>query len=352
MNPGTKNSDRDIKMTNFLLVIFILITNSCLSQTIIYNDNFETTGFNWKGVPKQNLYTTFFSNNSQLVDNPSNQPFFTSPNRGFGILGTGTGSSSIERDTINFPNIVGLNPANQYKIKIRLASFGINTTMNPASGVDGSDYLQLSYSSNGGITFIPEFRLLGASNACWGFNRPGVINKNANGSLLIQSITIGSEPSTIELNLPNGTTQVSLNLILSLNASGESWIIDDVQLLETQVILPLILGDAKIKFYGNYYELNWVTLSERNVDYFSVILRSEIGEEKEIGQVKADGFSDLQNYYKFVSEKPVGKNYLILREIDFDGYCENLKIFYIFREEELLKTNLLHKYNILGQLIK
>lgn len=332
-----------------LLVIFLfLLSETSFAQTVIYNDNFESTGFNWKGTPKVGTYTQLFFGSSP-TDNPTTNKS-NSPVNSLGIAGVGLGSSAIERDTIQYPNRTGLDPTCSYQIRVRFCSYGINPSVNTAAGVDGSDYIQVGYSSNGGLTFFQEVRVTGISNAMWGYTTLGTVTKTATNTLTTYATTIGSEYSTIKLDLPAGTSQVALNIVLSCNAIGETWLIDDVELYQT-CPLPIELAYANLIKRDGEFELKWGTLSESNVDYFSILKTDFKGTYTELGRVKAAGFSHITVDYSFIGDTPNGLNYLILREVDYDGYLKDIKYFSIFGNITTVEEWWI-KYNIIGQQIK
>ncbi|KAA3638227.1 MAG: T9SS C-terminal target domain-containing protein [Bacteroidetes bacterium] len=65
--------------------------------------------------------------------------------------------------------------------------------------------------------------------------------------------------------------------------------------------------------------LEWATAREVNNEKF-VIERSDDGTVyKEIGQVAGQGDSQEKTVYRFIDQKPFGKNYYRLRQVDFDG---------------------------------
>lgn len=335
-------------MVRLFLVFLFLLSETSFAQTLIYNDNFESTGFNWKGTPKVGINTQLFFGSSP-TDNPTTNKS-NSPVNSLGIVGVGLGSSPIERDTISFPNRTGLDPSCGYQIRIRFCSYGINPSVNTAAGVDGSDFIQVGYSSNGGLTFFQEVRVTGLSNGMWGYTSTGVVTKTATNTLTTYPTVIGNEYSTIKLDLPAGTSQVALNIILSCNAIGETWLIDDVELYQT-CPLPIELGYANLIKRDSEFELKWGTLSESNVDYFSILRTDFKGTYTELGRVKAAGFSHIPVDYSFIGDIPKGLNYLILREVDYDGYLKDIKYFTIFGDITTLEE-WWRKYNIIGQQIK
>lgn len=293
----------------------------------------ENTGWTWKGVPKVLLNSYYTGGNSAVSDNPSNQPLYTSSDSSFALFGTGAGSSSIEKDTLSYANVTGLDPNIFYQIRFRLASIGINPTLNAAAGVDGSDYVQLEYSSNGGTSWFKEMKIVGAANSVWRFGSGLQVNKTANGSLNTFVGSSASPVSTVGLNLPIGITQLAVNLLIVANATGESWYIDDVELVALTA-LPVTLVDFKSTCFNNSIKINWKTFSEINNDHFT-LYRSDNGfDYYEISQIAGEGNSNTITYYEYKDTKEsYGTTYYKLTQTDYDGnisyfgpivvYCKN-----------------------------
>jgi hypothetical protein len=334
-------------MKNFLIIL-ILISNSLFGQTVVYCDNMEHIGWTWKGTPKVFTNSSYIGGVSSAIDVPSLTQQYSSSDSCFRLTGFGTGSSAIEKDTLFYSNVTGLDPSTYYQIKFRLASFKLAGAA--AAGVDGTDYVQLEYSTNGGTSFIKELKVVGSSNSYWDYSSLGQTNKNASGVLTTVTGSTAMPISTVTLQLPVGVTQLSFIIITVANADGECWMIDDVE-LDAVTCLPIELGYIDLIKTKTDFKLKWSTLSESNVDYFS-ILKYDGGQNYEVlGNVKAVGNSSMTNNYEYSDKIPEGKNYLILREYDFDGYLKDVGIFYIFgqtiKEEDWRK-----KYNFLGQEIK
>ncbi|NNE29807.1 MAG: T9SS type A sorting domain-containing protein [Saprospiraceae bacterium] len=98
-------------------------------------------------------------------------------------------------------------------------------------------------------------------------------------------------------------------------------------IVDIQFALPVELVDFIITAKACTAELEWVTASEENNDYFE-IQRSRDGVSFEaIAKVEGQGTTDKVNSYKFVDSSPLGKNYYRLKQVDFNGqfdYSETL----------------------------
>lgn len=337
-------------MKKIILLLFILITNIVNGQTIVYSDNMEDTGWTWKGIPKTLLNSGYVGGLTAGNDSPANSPLYNSLDSCFRLIGVGLGSSSIEKDTIVYSNVIGLNPNGYYRISFKIASIGLNPTTNTAAGVDGSDYIQIDWSNDGGLTYRPEIKVVGASNATWGFNSPlgSQITKISTGSISSFTSLISTPINTVNLDLPINTTQLSFRIILSANATGETWCVDDVNLSLTTVLpIDLLSFNAGVK--NNVTILNWVTLSETNNDYFIISKSKDAINYTDIGVINGSGNSNVNKTYQYVDKSPYnGLNYYRLSQVDYDGQRKTfypLCIRYINKENKNIKRIL----NISGQ---
>ncbi|MFK7948070.1 MAG: T9SS type A sorting domain-containing protein [Saprospiraceae bacterium] len=89
-------------------------------------------------------------------------------------------------------------------------------------------------------------------------------------------------------------------------------------------------------------ELNWITASEKNNDYFEV-QKSENGINWEkIGQVTSKGESTSITNYKFIDTAPYAKNYYRLKQVDLDDKFEYSKVLIIEFESivNITKSNI------------
>ena len=330
-----------------LLVLLALIPKLLLGQLLIYNDNMEASGYTWRGVPKLGIHTSYVGGSTTAADLPATTPQYSSVDTSLRILGTGAGSSPIERDTIVFPSL-SINPGVAYQVKFRVASVAYTPTTNPAAGLDVSDYVQLEYTTNGGTSYNKEIKLTGSSNANWGYSNTTTILKIANGLLS----TYNGPASIIRLNLPIGATQIGLQIIMSVNANGESVLIDDVELYSVSA-LPITLDYFTASTKNSTIELKWRTQSETNNDYFS-IYKSQHGLEywQLVANVQGTGNSSIPNDYNYIDPYPVnGLNYYVLMQTDYDGRREQFPPIVIMFAPTPVQS-IWDKYNFLGQEIK
>jgi hypothetical protein len=112
----------------------------------------------------------------------------------------------------------------------------------------------------------------------------------------------------------------------------------------TIIELPIVWGEFRIDYEEDNPVLIWSTLSERNNDYFEVLLSDYNGEEFEkIGRVKGAGSSNFSNIYQYkLKNLKNGIYYTKLKQVDFDGkesFSELIQI--ILSSDELYLTEII-----------
>jgi hypothetical protein len=183
--------------------------------------------FTWLGDWWTPILTTGFFTNASV-----------SPNTSAVIYGSGNGSSGFEQDWYVLPQIIGLNPNYTYKVRFKLASYAVTAPTAATRGLDGADYLQVQLSRNGGV-YLPEITINGFDGQLWNYNATGVVSKNANGTNSNYGRTgttrygiCGNCYSTIELTLQPNTDSFAIDIYTRVNATGEEFWIDNVELIE------------------------------------------------------------------------------------------------------------------------
>lgn len=291
-------------MKKIYIILLLSLTSffgkgqTCIDPIVF--DNMET--FNWVGnwwIPAST--TGFFTNVS------------VSPNVSAAIYGLGTGSSGREQDWYVLPNITGLNPTSTYKFSFRLGSYFISNPSAATRGVDGSDFVDVQLSTDGGISYVSEMRISGFSNAYWDYNTLGVASKTADGTITLfrpasggNRTLVGDGYSVIELTIPPGITQIAVDILCRVNANGEEWWIDNILLEEIYdcTILPLKLLYFKtelIEKYNNTY-LTWDVILDEHIDGFIVEKSKDGIEFDSIGFVNV--INSEQSFYDFTDNTP------------------------------------------------
>ena len=317
-------------MKNLLLTLFLFLTQLSQGQTILYNDNCETAGYNWIGYPTSGVYSTYFGGTTAPSDRPSNKPLYVSSSNSFRLYGfTQNPTNTYETEIYQLPNITGLNPSKMYNFKFRLMAYAENIVSGSGSGLDNQDYVEVRISTNNGVSYINESRITGFGDSYWSFNATGVINEVANGTLNTYSPiangnqeTTGYGYSTYNLSI-TGINQLSVRIFMRANYGGsnygEWWVIDDMELIE-ELSLPVEMYSFIGYNVDEENQIDWVTASEHNSYYFN-LERSIDGENwVYVNKVDAAGNSNTIIKYSCV-DKNFRKeiNYYRLTQVDFNG---------------------------------
>ncbi len=168
----------------------------------------------------------------------------------------------------------------------------------------GHDFLYFEYSLNNAATWI-----------------------NPYGAGVGLSGSFGSSPgTTISPIILNATSNIRFRFTFISDGSGNT---SGVKITDFDVacniVLPVETASFTAKKVGNENQLNWVTLSERNNDYFDIewSVDPEAAFWTSISKVSAygTGNSDVQQNYSTVHANPAcGKmNYYRLTQVDEDG---------------------------------
>lgn len=84
--------------------------------------------------------------------------------------------------------------------------------------------------------------------------------------------------------------------------------------------LPIQLESFNAIGNQNKIDLNWVTASEVNNNYFIIEKASDKNTFTEIGKIKGAGTSNSRNFYALTDEYPYnGNNYYRLKQVDYNG---------------------------------
>jgi hypothetical protein len=332
---------------NKLLLSFLLLTTSAISQTIIRYDYMET--WTWPGLWNTAANTGWYTNAS------------VSSNQSAVLIGGGNGTSVIEDNWYRLPNVTGLDATKQYQFRFRLASYTFSNSTATSRGVDIPDYVSVQVSTNGG-SYVNELRITGNTNSTWPYNTTGTITHTANGVFSTSAAPTGdvyqsgvgvltNGPSVIILNLPTGITSAAFDIYCRVNSAGEEWWLDNIELWDmTPVGLPveLVSFEGTNVVYQNL--ITWSTASEHNSSQF-LLQRSITGQFTEndiIYTVAAAGNSNALINYNFSDTEYTNTiNYYRLIQMDIDG---NFKIYKPIAINNTYKPKQVVKLiNIMGQ---
>lgn len=307
-----------------LLLLLNILPMLVFSQTLYVADSMEAPAA-WRGTSTM-VNSSFVGGLSSAVDNPPNYPMYASIDSCYMVRGIGLGSSTAEVDTFTYPNLPVTSGRN-YEIRFKLASFGLNPATNTAAGVDGStDTLEFQYrlAASG---WFRDCKIIGSSNAMWSFNgaigtnAKTPISRNANTTPNLYVSNANSPITNVAIRLNPGTyTTIQIRFISKLNGSGETWMIDDVEVWDVTPTLPVELTSFTANCNPRGIELKWQTASELNNDCFKLYKSFDGTHYQLFSQVPGNGnTSELQNY-SIVDEDISGKIiYYKLVQFDYDG---------------------------------
>jgi hypothetical protein len=123
--------------------------------------------------------------------------------------------------------------------------------------------------------------------------------------------------NTWEPALPGQTYNPSTGTVTVPNVSQYSpWALADIA-----APLPVELKSFELVARGDYVEINWVTASELNNDYFTIERKSEYDEEFEVvTRIPGAGTTNLENRYRIEDYRVApGTWYYRIKQTDFDG---------------------------------
>jgi hypothetical protein len=298
------------------------------------------------------------------VGAPANTGFYTnvsiSPSVSAVIFGSGNGASGLEAANYIMPNLNFINSAYAHRFSFRLGSYKFSNPTAATAGVDGPDYIDVRYSTNGGVTYVTEMRIAGNSNAYWNYNTLGVASKTANGVLTTYAPVAGGDRtltgdgySVIELIIPPGATQLAFSLNCRVNSAGEEFWIDNIELTQLApcVSLPIeLISFTGYNDVGKSNILNWITATEINNDYFTIDRSIDGINWLTISQVDGAGNSSVSNYYEYKDFTYIRNNvnYYRLSQTDNDGKKEYFPIIAVESGNDIEDCHTYEYYDLLG----
>lgn len=307
-----------------LLILLVLVSTSTFSQSLYVKDDMESpSGF--RGISSM-INSQFIGLLSNAVDNPPNYPMYASSDTCYMVKGIGLGSSTSEVDTFTYPNLPVVS-GRTYEIRFKLASFGLNPGVNTAAGVDGStDTLEFQYrlAASG---WFRDCKIIGSSNAMWSFdgaigtNAKTSISRNANTTPNLYVSNANGPITNVAIRLNPGTyTTIQIRFISKLNGSGETWMLDDVEVWDLSSTLPVELIEFNGRYYNTGLKLYWSTASEINNDHFEILKSFDGFNFTKIATIRGKGNSNSLVEYEYVDYEVCDMIvYYKLKQIDYDG---------------------------------
>ncbi|MDD4992345.1 MAG: T9SS type A sorting domain-containing protein [Paludibacter sp.] len=202
--------------------------NLSWGQTTIASDglNSSTSLFTLSGG-------AYYTTSSGTGDRPASTPFYIEGTASRGVVnGSATLTSTSDINTTGYSGI---------QLAFRLASFSIASTGN---GADAGDIVTVEVSPNSGTTWYSTARVLGNTNAYWGYSATGNASTAYDGNATSVDFAPaggGSRTtdgySTVTVTSLPATTTLRIRITMLNNASGEEWAIDDIKITGTPAIL-------------------------------------------------------------------------------------------------------------------
>lgn len=343
-----------------LLIVLLFLVNNCCAQYLLVQDDMESSSV-WKGVSVNNTNSSYVGGLSNVVDNPSKYPMYSSFDTCYQIRGTGLGSSTVERDTFIYPNYF-VATGRQYQVRFKLASFGLNPAAQTAAGVDGPDWIEFQYTLNNGLSWWRDAQIQGASNAMWSFDGAigtgAKLNVTRTGSTSTTTPTIyisnaGNPIVNVAVTVPFITfSQIRIRFITNINATGETFMLDDVEIWDMSSLLPVELTEFYGKQLNNVVKLFWSTASEINNEFFEIQRSYDGIVYTKIGSVQGKGNTSYTTNYEFI-DNTINNTiaYYRLKQVDFDGAYKEydpIAIQYLDKKD----LSIFYWFNLIGQEVK
>jgi len=318
-------------------LLFILISFSSFSQTLLKYDNIES--WTWAGAWWNITPASYYTNAS------------TSGTTSAAILGAGNGTSATEQNWYSLPNVTGLNPLYQYEFRFRLGSYTFSNATATTRGVDVADLIEVQVSRDNELTYTSELRITGFNNSTWAY-QSATINHTADGvynsstdvyaSVSGNNNGLSTGYSTIKLKI-SGITQIAVDILARVNSAGEEWWVDNIELWQITNPLPIEF----VSFKGNLDSLWWESASEFNNDYYTISHSLDGYTFEDVEYV--NGFVYSIEPKRYAIQNTEGKGYFKLSQTDKDGTKTELDIIFIQEQKQRI---LLKVVNMLGQQVE
>ncbi len=321
-----------------LILLFLFLPILCRTQTcttLVAYDYVET--YNWIGLWFGNTLNSSYYTNASVSGTTSAV-----------IYGTGGGSSATEQDWYVLPNITGLNSSYTYQFKLRLGSYTFTGPSSTTRGVDAADLIEVQISTNGEISYTSELRVTGNNNATWNYNNAAA-SKTASGAITTYSPTAGGNRtstgdgySVLTVTM-TGITQLAVDILCRVNAGGEEWWLDNMELYEIAPCapLPIELTSFKANLENNQIVINWETATEINNEGFVLEKSIDGFSWNELVKIEGQGTKYTPTQYKTIDSNPLKDNYYRLKQIDFNGDFKYFSPIYAYVNPKKLKTIIL-----------
>jgi hypothetical protein len=348
-HPLKKSFIRKNKLLGICFVV--LFSPSLLSQTTIYSQTFSGTlaGSGWTNAnlttPWGNGSFSGISNVWQVSDSESG----LSAN----VCGaSGMGDQSLYMGATAFAT--GAAYLSDVNTNRRISSANISTVGYTniildfdfiGNGEGTTDKGYFVYSINGGTAWISA---TGApTSVSPTFGSGGDLN-----NLKSQLCSLGQGLWThVSWNMPvscAGITNLRVGFIWQSNnnsvGTDPSFAVDDVVIKGTITPTPIELISFSGRNNGEQNELNWITATETNNDYFSIERSIDAVNFKNVATIDGAGNSAQTIHYNVFDEAPLnGLSYYRLKQTDYDGKYSFSNTISLFRNK--LEFEIINVYN-------
>ncbi|WP_051203950.1 Calx-beta domain-containing protein [Hugenholtzia roseola] len=130
-----------------------------------------------------------------------------------------------------------------------------STATNAANGADGTDEVRAFVALDGAaFSATPDIRLTGFNNGKWDYSQATATTSA--GTPLVQN-TNTTKYSKLVIQIPNGTTSLSLRIEAQNDNNDEIWNIDDISLRGSLCALPDVLNPTATAFCTDNLDLSW-----------------------------------------------------------------------------------------------
>ena len=241
---------------------------------------------------------------------------------------------------------------------IDLASNTPSTTLTFPLGKSGSyrpAVLSVTHSDNASATYTAEH--ISSSAGALGYTLPGtiervsgvrywIINRSA-----VANLTSATATLYYGIGTSDGVTDPPNLRVVKTNGAGTVWFdaggtgsaagtgtITSAPFATFSVItlgnatggsnpLPIQLKSFEAKPMANKVDIQWVTASELNNDYFTLERSSDGQEFAEVVRIPGKGTKQTESSYDFLDDRPIiGRSYYRLKQTDFDKKSSYSKI--------------------------
>jgi hypothetical protein len=178
---------------------------------------------------------------------------------------------------------------------------------------------------------IGKTKANGGSGVDFTFEWEVAKRKGGNPGILVNPTVNHYNRNTNTWEFASNTSKIRGQNYLTL--SGYTGTFSPFAIGEDVSVLPVSLGDFKVKQEGNAGVLRWVTLSETNTEKTEILKSSDGIEWAKLGEVEAAGNSYATQGYEFTDKTLGSVNYYQLQFIDKDGAKEKSAVRMLVKQE-------------------